>query len=118
MICSVPPDATDAISGFRWLLLKYLLCLLAQLSATCYCPVKHGLVQNLLQTLAHLYVLQLMQSLVCVSLLQNDLIAVPAGPGRSVAYTIGFSNVAKVQRTDIIKALFTKPKMVPLLLFR
>jgi hypothetical protein len=50
--------------------------------------------------------------------MQNDLIAVPAGPGRSVAYTFGVSNAAKVHKPDIFKALFTKPKMVPLLLFR
>ncbi|KAF6264884.1 hypothetical protein COO60DRAFT_1698021 [Scenedesmus sp. NREL 46B-D3] len=50
--------------------------------------------------------------------MQNDLIAVPAGPGRSVAYTFGVSNTATVRRADIVKALFTKPKMVPLLLFR
>ncbi|WIA10947.1 hypothetical protein OEZ85_011110 [Tetradesmus obliquus] len=48
----------------------------------------------------------------------NDLIAVPAGPGRSVAYTFGVSNAAKLQQGDIVKALFTNPKMVPLLLFR
>uniref|UniRef100_A0A383VN49 Rieske domain-containing protein n=1 Tax=Tetradesmus obliquus TaxID=3088 RepID=A0A383VN49_TETOB len=50
--------------------------------------------------------------------MQNDLIAVPAGPGRSVAYTFGVSNAAKVHKADIFKALFTKPKMVPLLLLR
>jgi hypothetical protein len=49
---------------------------------------------------------------------QNDLIAVPAGPGRSVAYTFGVSNAAKVHKADMVKALFRKPKMMPLLLFR
>jgi hypothetical protein len=51
-------------------------------------------------------------------MLQNDLLAVPAGPGRSVAYTLGMSNAPKVSNLDILKTLFTNPKQLMPTLFR
>lgn len=51
-------------------------------------------------------------------LLQNDLLAVPAGPGRSVAYTLGMSNAPKVTNLQLLQTLFTNPKQLMPLLFR
>lgn len=51
-------------------------------------------------------------------MLQNDLLAVPAGPGRSVAYTLGMSNASKVTNMQLLQMLLTKPKQLMPLLFR
>lgn len=51
-------------------------------------------------------------------LLQNDLLAVPAGPGRSVAYTLGMSDAPKVTTGMLLQALFTNPKQLMPLMFR
>jgi len=51
-------------------------------------------------------------------MMQNDLLAVPAGPGRSVAYTLGLSNSPQVTNGQILKTLFTNPKQLMPLLFR
>jgi hypothetical protein len=51
-------------------------------------------------------------------MLQNDLLAVPAGPGRSVAYTLGLSNAAQVTNWQLVKTLLTNPKQLLPLLFR
>jgi hypothetical protein len=51
-------------------------------------------------------------------LLQNDLLAVPAGPGRSVAYTLGMSDAPKVTTGMLVQALFTNPKQLMSLVFR
>jgi hypothetical protein len=53
-----------------------------------------------------------------VVLLQNDLLAVPAGPGRSVAYTLGISNAPKVTNLQLLQTLFTNPKQLMPMLFR
>eukprot|EP00879_Flechtneria_rotunda_P007034 GHRR01007384.1.p1 GENE.GHRR01007384.1~~GHRR01007384.1.p1 ORF type:complete len:451 (+),score=111.23 GHRR01007384.1:101-1453(+) len=49
---------------------------------------------------------------------QTDLVAVPAGPGRSVAFTYGLSTVPRIDNAAILKALFTNPKQLPMLLAR
>lgn len=51
-------------------------------------------------------------------MLQNDLLAVPAGPGRSVAYTLGLSNASQVSNWQLVKTLVTNPKQLMPLLFR
>lgn len=50
--------------------------------------------------------------------LQNDLLAVPAGPGRSVAYTLGMSDAPQVTNGMLLQALFTNPKQLMPLMFR
>ena len=51
-------------------------------------------------------------------MLQNDLLAVPAGPGRSVAYTLGMSSAPRVTNWDIAKVLVSNPKQLMPTLFR
>ena len=51
-------------------------------------------------------------------MMQNDLLAVPAGPGRSVAYTLGLSNAPQVTNGQLLKTLLTNPKQLLPLLFR
>jgi hypothetical protein len=50
--------------------------------------------------------------------MQNDLLAVPAGPGRSVAYTLGTSSAPVVTNGDIVAAALRAPGQLPKMLVR
>lgn len=52
------------------------------------------------------------------SFVQTELLAVPSGPGQALVFTAGVSSAAKVQGGDVLKALLTNPKQVPMLLMR
>lgn len=52
------------------------------------------------------------------TMIQNDLLAVPAGPGQSVAYTLGLSNAARVSNWDIVRVALTSPEQLLPTLFR
>jgi hypothetical protein len=50
--------------------------------------------------------------------MQNDLLAVPAGPGRSVAYTSGHNTLPKITAAALVKAALTAPATLPRMLLR
>ncbi|KAF6253987.1 hypothetical protein COO60DRAFT_1703552 [Scenedesmus sp. NREL 46B-D3] len=49
---------------------------------------------------------------------QSELLAVPSGPGQALVFTAGVSSAAKVEAGDVLQALLTRPKQVPMLLMR
>jgi hypothetical protein len=52
------------------------------------------------------------------SFVQTELLAVPSGPGQALVFTAGVTSAAKVKTGDVLKALVTNPKTVPMLLIR
>jgi hypothetical protein len=46
------------------------------------------------------------------------LLAVFSGPGQALVFTAGVTSAAKVKAGDVLRALVTDPKQVPMLLIR
>lgn len=52
------------------------------------------------------------------SFVQTELLAVPSAPGRSLVFTAGVTSAPKLAAGDLLKALLTNPKQLPMLLAR